>query len=583
MHLFKKTAALILAAAISFASVSAVAYADSSDPTALGRVELDLEAAKKPSKTTLKVTATRSGYKFSWKKVSGIKNYEIYYSKDGGTYYERLATVAAGKTSKTITDLDISRAYKFRIRSYKTSGSKKIYSSFSNIVSIRPVTEAATVDFGKVSDTNTTPKTSSKQLNLISVPVSKINSDFAYVCDYLGQDLYVIKEKNSDKKQVYKVTKSALRSYKTTGKLKADKIKLDSSLDNVVWDVYATQLDKCNNAVITYNDSDGKLTYAQLLYDQASKTLKTVHTTNNSVGTLTGEGYMFEIFWTDRSEGTKAYRDANIEVYAPDGSRYKHLIYEEEVDYRSRWFCEYGDEGIWYSFAGTGYSRTIFIDRRGNETKVSPGGTFGIHGSSKYLVYYPTTTERGFDAHVADYRLYLKSNDKTYKFADFDVITIGGDKDYDLRSFEGIKGTTAIGSYRYSESDDPYAGGTYKYALMNIGSGKLLTPVYDYMQYNSSTGTYLASLTDDDDKSDGVWYYNSKGKKLAKFDDGSAFTKDGYALVSNGKNLFLVNKKFERVSSNIKFSKSKGWECVAGEKGILTYNSGNTGYFVVYA
>lgn len=583
MQLFKKTAALILAAAISFASVSTVAYADDSGVTALESVQLTLDAAKKPAKTSLKVTATRSGYKFSWKKVSGIKAYEIYASKDGGKTYERIASVSSGKTSKTITDLDISKAYLFRIRSYKTSGKKKVYSKFSDVVSIRPVTEAATVDLGKPSEKNTSPKMSSKQLNLINIPVSKINSNLAYVCYYLGQDLYVIKEKNSDKKQVYKVTKSALRSYKTTGKLKADRIKLDQSLNGVEWEVYASQLAKCNSAVIHYIDDSGELTYAQLLYDQAGKTLKTVNKIHNDVGALTKEGYLFEIYWTDKTVGTKDYRDANIKVYAPDGSQYKHLIYEEELDYVSRFIYSTEDEGIWYSFSGSGYSKTLWIDRKGNESKYTSGATLGVYGNSKYLVFYPTTTERKYDPLTVDYKLFLKSNEKTYKFSDFDVVTIGADKDYDLISFFGLKGTTGVASYKFSASSDPSAPGKYKAALMNINNGKLLTPVYDDMIYSSSTNIYTAFTNDYLGKTTSAWYYNSKGKKLAKFDDGSDFTKDGYALVSNGKNLFFVNKKFERVSSSLKFNSSKGWYSVIGEKGIMTYLSGETGYFVVYA
>ena len=582
MQLFKKTAALVLAAAISFASVSAVAYADNSGISALEKVELTFDATKKPSKTTLEVTATKSGYKFSWKKVSGIKAYEIYASKDGGKTYERIATAESNKTSKTITDLDISKAYKFRIRSYKTSGSKKVYSKFSNIVSIRPVTEAATVALGKASDANTTPKMSSKQLSLTSVPVSKINSNLAYVVNYLGQDLYVIKEKNSDKKQIYKVTKSALRSYKTTGKLKADKIKLDSSLDNVVWDVYASQLEKCNSAIIQYKDNMGKLTFAQLLYDQNSKTLKTVHTTNNQAYTLTSEGYMFEGFSTDKKVGSQDLRDVNIEIYSPDGRLHKSFNHEESSDYYSRCFYDPEDEGIWYSYAGNSYSRILWIDRKNNETPYTHIGTLGIYGNSKYLVYYPTTTAGRFDPPLSKYILLIKSNEKTYNFSDFDVITIGTDKDYDLKSFVEIKGSIAIGRYRFATSSDLYGSGLYKYSLINLANGKLLTPVYDEMAYNTSTKTYLAYTTVGN-KVTGAWYYSNKGKKLAKFDDGSAFTKEGYALVSNDKTLFFVNKKFERVSATLKFSSSNGWESVEGNNGIMTYSSGNNGYFVVYA
>ena len=581
MQLFKKTAAIVLAAAISFASVNAVAYADNSGISALEKVELTLDATKKPSKTTLKVTSTRSGYKFSWKKVSGIKAYEIYASKDGGLTYERIATVESNKTSKTITNLDISKTYKFRIRSYKTSGSKKVYSKFSNIVSIRPVTEAATVDLGKASDTNTTPKMSSKQLDLTSVPVSKINSNLAYVVNYLGQDLYVIKEKDSDKKQVYKVTKSALRSYKATGKLKADKIKLDSPLDNATWEVYASQLDKCNNAIFSYSDDSGKTVYVTVSYDESAKKLNVIHQTRNQILTLSKEGYSFEYYYKDKDETMQKYNEAVVEIYMPDGRIYKRLIYNENDNCYSKFTTDVESEGFWYSNSGTTHSSTRWVDRYGNETVSTQPLSLATYGDKNYVVYFLNSAN--YDPPVSEYKVFFPKTNKSYKFSDLDVITIGADKDYDLSNISGIKGTTAIGIYRSDSPSDSYIPGTFKYSLINFANGKMLTPVYDKMVYNTSTKTYLAYTSVGDYKVTGAWYYSDNGKKLAKFDDGSMFTKNGYALVSNGKSLFFVNKKFERVSAALKFSSSSGWESVEGNKGIMTYSSGNNGYFVVYA
>ena len=88
-----------------------------------------------PPKTTL--TAKKSGnkYKLSWKAVKGgITKYQIQYSTDGGKNYKSAGTVSASKTSSTLK-LDTSKSYTFRIRSYKTVGGKKYYSSWSKTVS----------------------------------------------------------------------------------------------------------------------------------------------------------------------------------------------------------------------------------------------------------------------------------------------------------------------------------------------------------------------------------------------------------------------------------------------------------------
>lgn len=92
-----------------------------------------------PKKTALKVT--KSGDKkatFKWNKVSGAEKYEIYYSTDGGKNYKKLTTVAGSKTSYTSSKLDFKKYdYKFKIRSYGTSGETKYYSSYSSVKTVK--------------------------------------------------------------------------------------------------------------------------------------------------------------------------------------------------------------------------------------------------------------------------------------------------------------------------------------------------------------------------------------------------------------------------------------------------------------
>lgn len=91
-----------------------------------------------PKKTTLKAAKkSDSKVKLSWTAAKGAEKYQIYYSTDGKTY-KKLATASGSKTSVTLSGLDFKKYdYKFKIRSYGTNDSKKYYSSFSKVVTVK--------------------------------------------------------------------------------------------------------------------------------------------------------------------------------------------------------------------------------------------------------------------------------------------------------------------------------------------------------------------------------------------------------------------------------------------------------------
>lgn len=91
-----------------------------------------------PGKTTLKVSKKSDAKaKFTWTAVDGAEKYQIYYSANGGKY-KKLATVSGSKTSYTCSKLDFEKNdYKFKIRSYGTSGDTKYYSSYSKVVTVK--------------------------------------------------------------------------------------------------------------------------------------------------------------------------------------------------------------------------------------------------------------------------------------------------------------------------------------------------------------------------------------------------------------------------------------------------------------
>ena len=61
-----------------------------------------------------------------------------YCSKDNGKTYKKFKTVSGEETSYTSTKLDFNKYdYKFKIRSYGVNGSKKYYSSYSKVVTVK--------------------------------------------------------------------------------------------------------------------------------------------------------------------------------------------------------------------------------------------------------------------------------------------------------------------------------------------------------------------------------------------------------------------------------------------------------------
>ena len=87
-----------------------------------------------PNKTTLSLKTSNGKYTLSWKKISGIDKYQIYYSTDGSKY-KKLGEISGSKTSSAV-NLKTGKKYYFKIRSYKTSDGKKYYSAWSNIIKI---------------------------------------------------------------------------------------------------------------------------------------------------------------------------------------------------------------------------------------------------------------------------------------------------------------------------------------------------------------------------------------------------------------------------------------------------------------
>ena len=93
-----------------------------------------------PAGTTLMTTKNLSGRKaqITWKKNRYVTGYEIQYSVNKNFRSGSKKTVAGvSKTKYTLTKLQKNKTYYVRIRTYKKSGTKKYYSSWSKVKAVR--------------------------------------------------------------------------------------------------------------------------------------------------------------------------------------------------------------------------------------------------------------------------------------------------------------------------------------------------------------------------------------------------------------------------------------------------------------
>ena len=87
----------------------------------------------------LKLTARKKAFIVKWKKVSA-SGYQIQYStkKSFSKKYRRTITVKSSKkVSYTVKKLKSKKKYYVRVRTYKLSGKKHVYSKWSSVRSVR--------------------------------------------------------------------------------------------------------------------------------------------------------------------------------------------------------------------------------------------------------------------------------------------------------------------------------------------------------------------------------------------------------------------------------------------------------------
>ena len=95
--------------------------------------------AKLKSASIKKVKAVRKAVSVQWKKVGGVKGYQIQVATDKKfKKNKKTVTIKKQKTTKTtVKKLKAKKKYYVRIRTYKTVNGKKVYSSWSKVKSVK--------------------------------------------------------------------------------------------------------------------------------------------------------------------------------------------------------------------------------------------------------------------------------------------------------------------------------------------------------------------------------------------------------------------------------------------------------------
>lgn len=105
-----------------------------------GEVLVPQKSTANKKATIKKVTAKKKAISVKWSKISSAKGYEIQYStsKSFTKKTTKTKTIKSAKTvSTTVSNLKAKKKYYVRIRAYKTSKGKKVYSSWSATKSIK--------------------------------------------------------------------------------------------------------------------------------------------------------------------------------------------------------------------------------------------------------------------------------------------------------------------------------------------------------------------------------------------------------------------------------------------------------------
>lgn len=120
-------------------TVKVCGYSEKGNEASHGNYSKVLKVATATKAPAIKsITAGKNSAVISWKKVKGATGYEIYMAAGKNSTYKKVAALKQASVTKyTKKKLVSGKTYYFKIRTYKTVGGTKIYSSYSKKKSVK--------------------------------------------------------------------------------------------------------------------------------------------------------------------------------------------------------------------------------------------------------------------------------------------------------------------------------------------------------------------------------------------------------------------------------------------------------------
>lgn len=419
-------------------------------------------------------------------------------------------------------------------------------------------------DYPKASASSSSKSSGS---GIISARISDIQSGSEFFT-YLGNDLYFITD-NESKKGIYKINRTALENWRKTGKLKAVKITVDSRITKHSDWGHSSNGDFSNGnyGVLGYTEN-GTVHLVAVKYNSSKNKITPYYDTTNAIS-LSPDGYISE---TDYDKSSK---QLTLGIISPKGKKIKTHKFDYS-EYEGSWFGFSGGDSCVVtrrkyvgdnSKDGSGWDGEIFvIDKSGKKTTLTDTAPRAQVKGKNYFAYSPIYAVSVSNIYSFDTnKFYYNLVKETSAFTE-------GEKTYELDSLgTGLYGTKAVARYSHPVSSDKYE---YKYALVDISSGKFISKKYDDMVTKDNGKTYLVKFND------GKWgYLDSSGKELAEFDDAAPFIGSGkYApVIRNGK-VYLINRSMKRVTKAVKLT---GIKYVSGiAENVFFWYDGKNGHFM---
>lgn len=154
------------------------AYKNVGSKKVYGTFSTVVSATPIPSRVTGVTTrsARYDAVELNWDKVNGATAYEIYRSGSATTGFKKVRTlIGSSNTTFTNTGLVSGKTYYYKIRAYRSVYGKKVYGTFSNVVSRKPIP-------GKPAVKSVT-SASSKSLTVTWSQISGASGYEVYRCD----------------------------------------------------------------------------------------------------------------------------------------------------------------------------------------------------------------------------------------------------------------------------------------------------------------------------------------------------------------------------------------------------------------